>query len=101
MSRTESECKARQGKSIFFFYHRKERGKGIGILDGTLKRELASLGNCIVLVLHCVCPSSASASCPAVVLRLGLCKLINGTYLPHMPTPRSNSVSLDAVMAAS
>lgn len=53
MSRMKSEA---QGKAsqYSFFITRKERGKGIGILDGTLKRELASLlfpslGNCIVL----------------------------------------------------
>ena len=56
MSRMKSEV---QGKAnqYSFFITRKERGKGIGILDGTLERELASLPlgtvlYCIVLVLH-------------------------------------------------
>ena len=95
MSRTESEV---QGKAsqYSFFITRKERGKGIGILDGTLKRELASLPLGTVLYrigIACIAsalPLPLPARYPAVTLRLGLCKLINGTYLLHMPTPRFN-----------
>lgn len=95
---SDEERSARQGKSIFFFYHKegaRERNWNFGwnIREGAC---FPSLGNRIVL--YCIgiaCIASAlplplPARYPAVTLRLGLCKLINGTYLLHMPTPRFN-----------